>query len=114
MVLSGGISDHSVMQIAGHRGKVLLEFDPNLRSKNNDDWASRFWYYWEFFENHCISVECLSLVVFLFGNEDMARQRYFKCFIFEIKTTVGEDLSHWIDDANSEDTETKQKVLYIL
>ena len=60
--------------------------------------------------------ECLSLVVFLFGNEDTARQRYFKCFVFEIKTTVGEDLSHRIDDANSEDTivETKHKVLNFL
>ena len=54
--------------------------------------------------------------MFLFGNEDTARQRYFKCFIFEIKTTVGEDLSHRIDDANSEDTivETKHKVLNFL
>ena len=59
---------------------------------------------------------CSILVVFLFENEDTARQRYFKCFIFEIKTTVGEDLSHRIDDDNSEDTivETKHKVLNFL
>ena len=59
---------------------------------------------------------CSILVVFLFGNEDTARQRYFKCFIFEIKTTVGEDFSHRIGDANSEDTiiETKHKVLNFL
>ena len=60
--------------------------------------------------------ECSVLVMLLFGNEDTARQRYFKCFNFEIKTTVGEDLSHRIDDANSEDTivEIKHKVLNFL